>query len=351
MDRNKSNDMKNLIIIAALVLVAIGSHAQFYPTMEGIKFGNASASRGVLWEFDELGDNVIRINGTEYVFQTGTVTSTTTWWEEYGSTSIVPDPATKIIRYPAMPTYTGSARPNYFYPVWWDDQAKTWKLFRMVTPDNLVDGDTITGCQDVYTYTTPGADAVVNVDSLINVCGCFIIKNAGLNSSLTIQSLDGYLFDTSSTITLQYNQWVNICPAESYIMTAGNNTEVLDTRLFRYSAYSDGDNNMEVLASKEGITAALANSNELTITIPTGTKILSAKIRMKNLSTLKLYTGNTDAGNTSLADRWNPVVQAWREDTGQQLMGVTTTMSLTDHKLVQINGLINTTICQIRVTF
>jgi len=120
----------------------------------------------------------------------------------------------------------------------------------------------------------------------------------------------------------------------------------------RYSAYSSGNANVEVLADSSGITATFANVNELTFTIPDGVKLLSAKIRIgSGFTTLKIFMGTTDMGNTSAANRWMPVAQAWREDTGSQLTGITTTMDLFSFDKFTVNGLINSTSNLIRITF
>jgi len=130
-------------------------------------------------------------------------------------------------------------------------------------------------------------------------------------------------------------------------------TSVGDVAVSRYSAYSSGNNNAEVLACGDGITANLANTNELTFTIPTGQRIISTKIRISSVSTLKIFMGTTDMANSTLANRWMPVVQAWREDTGQQLMGMTCAMDIsgTAYGKFTVNGLTNTCICQIRISF
>ena len=122
----------------------------------------------------------------------------------------------------------------------------------------------------------------------------------------------------------------------------------------RYLAMTDGSYNVEVLADSLGITAALANTNELTFTIPAGVHIVSAKIRYGGTSTLKVFMGTTDMGNTNTGNRWMPIVMAWREDSGGQLGGLTTTMDVLGSPSYQkftINGLINSTMNHIRISF
>lgn len=138
-------------------------------------------------------------------------------------------------------------------------------------------------------------------------------------------------------------------------LPSGSGTVALTSdvsKISRYLAYSSGNNNVEVLADGDGITASIANGNELTFTIPSGTKIISAKIRLgSGLSTLKVFLGTNDMTNGYAGDRWMPITQAWREDTGQQLMGLTTVMDLFRFDKFSINGLISTTPNLIRVSF
>lgn len=129
-----------------------------------------------------------------------------------------------------------------------------------------------------------------------------------------------------------------------------SSTTIFKDSIYRYSAYSSGNNNVEVLATMTGITAT-KSGGDITFTIPAHIRLISAKIRVESLSSVVCYLGTSDMANSSMANRWMPIVQAWREDTGVQLMGMTTSMSLTDFTKFTINGLIPTTICQIRLIF
>lgn len=159
---------------------------------------------------------------------------------------------------------------------------------------------------------------------------------------------------TASTIL---NTLASGIPDNAYVINfpTGSGTVALTSdvsKVSRYSAYSSGSNNVEVLADGSGITASIANGNELTFTIPSGVKLMSAKILLgSGFSTLKLFMGTDDMTNGSATNRWVPIVQAWREDTGAQLMGLTTTMDLFRFDKITINGLINTTPNLIRLSF
>lgn len=132
------------------------------------------------------------------------------------------------------------------------------------------------------------------------------------------------------------------------IMFYANTINAID----RYTAYSSGGVNVEVLAYGQGVTVTVANTNEVTVNIPSNVRLMSMKVRVSSLSSVKFFMGTNDMGNSSSLDRWMPLVQAWREDTGQQLIGLTCLMDITgEYDKFTVNGLINTTSCQIRIGF
>jgi len=187
------------------------------------------------------------------------------------------------------------------------------------------------------TYLTPGSISNISGAKTFND-GKLILRGTG-DATTIVKTLAGGDPESSYTISLP----------------SGSGTVALTSELSkisRYSAYSSGNNNVEVLADGVGITASIANGNELTFTIPSGIKIISAKIRIgTGFSTLKVFLGTTDMTNGDAGDRWMPITQAWREDTGQQLMGLTTVMDLFRFDKLTINGLISTTPNLIRVSF
>lgn len=121
--------------------------------------------------------------------------------------------------------------------------------------------------------------------------------------------------------------------------------------LYRYSAYSSGSTKVEVLASGTGITAAFSAPTQLDFTIPSGVRIVSVKINITGISTLTVDMGTVDMGNSSLIDRWMPIVQVWREDTGAEQTGVTTTLITGTHDQFRVNGLNNAAGMHIRLSF
>lgn len=120
--------------------------------------------------------------------------------------------------------------------------------------------------------------------------------------------------------------------------------------LYRYVVVATAGSEVEVLANKPGITASFSGQT-LTYVIPAGTRIVSSKIRFGAYSSLTIKTGITDMGNSSINDRWIPMVQAWREDTRAQLMVVNIVPSASVFDEATINGLINSTTNHIRLTF
>lgn len=341
--------MKKILLFISILLSA-GAMAQS-PTVDSLKFMD---SRGKLYQAVTYSTDSILLNGI--MLRSGSYTATTNYWQPYGTT-IMPNPDTKYVRIPNMPTVTypyiaGSA------PVWWDADGKI--LFKHIQQGGATDaGDTITGCNGLFLNETEGADVVINVDSIANICGCFMVKNIGANSTLTVQSIEaGMIFEASpntatSTITLNYGEWVSVCPATTKFITMSADTVEAQPRtdsIYRYSAYSSGNINVEVSASGEGIVATRSGGS-ITFTIPSGIKLLSVKARVEGYSSIVFNMGTADMGNSAMADRWMPLSQAWREDTGQQLMGVTCLMDLTNFDRFTINGLISSTKCQIRLGF
>ncbi len=98
---------------------------------------------------------------------------------------------------------------------------------------------------------------------------------------------------------------------------------------------------VEVLATGSGILATLENGNELTFEIPEGIRIISAKIVAVGYPSLVVKMGTGDMGNSNDADRWSPICQAWRQDTGGPLTGVTISLHTTVFDEFTINGLVS----------
>lgn len=369
--------MKKVIIIL-LIFASSGAFAQFNPTFDTVKFLRG----GKIYQLITYSDSV-KINGTTYVIPTGQFVN---FWQPdptAGPRHIQPKPRNTVLHYPAIQVMNGSNSPNASSPVWWRLSDSTLRAYSFYTPDVITTDDTITGCEQVYMFSAQGVDVVLNIDSIQKICGCFTVKNSGLNSELTITSLQGLLFDTISTISLAYGQSVNICPATTKFITTNSSvfdsasyyqktvadarfaatshtqaqntiTKLTDTlsakSIHRYTAYSSGSNNVEVLSMGTGITASIANTNELTFTIPSGVKLISSKIRVSGLSSLVIVVSG-DMVNDSAANRWMPAILAWREDTGNQLTGISSRMNMADFTKSIINGLISTTICQIRIVY
>lgn len=130
------------------------------------------------------------------------------------------------------------------------------------------------------------------------------------------------------------------------IDTAKHGVDISANGLLRYSSGTG----VEVFATKLGVTSSIIG-NTLTFTIPDGCRISSAKIRFASYSSLIINMGTADMENSSASNRWMPITQAWREDTGYQLMAVNSIGSISNFAEFTINGLINTTTNHIRISF
>ena len=125
-----------------------------------------------------------------------------------------------------------------------------------------------------------------------------------------------------------------------------------DNGVHRYTAVGTSGQEVLVAASSNGVSAVWGGST-VTITIPAGVVLHSVRIRWPGTSgtTITIVTGTNDMGNVSLATRWMPVCQAWREDNGSVLPTVSATMDTVDHSRFMIQGLDNAHVNHIRLDF
>ena len=114
-----------------------------------------------------------------------------------------------------------------------------------------------------------------------------------------------------------------------------------DQTLYRYQVESTSGEEVEVLADGNNITYSRAG-NVGTFTIPSGTRIISAMIRVPSsvqvAGQFVVDLGTNDMGNTGNADRWQPIANAVREDTGAvQPVTVTFGASASKYNLNNMN--------------
>jgi hypothetical protein len=87
----------------------------------------------------------------------------------------------------------------------------------------------------------------------------------------------------------------------------------------RYNVYSTVGEEVEVLASGTGVTYGRAG-NIGTFSIPAGTRIISAMMRIPGGvapgGQFVVDLGTSDMGNSGLDNRWQPIINCIREDTG-----------------------------------
>ena len=119
--------------------------------------------------------------------------------------------------------------------------------------------------------------------------------------------------------------------------------------MYRYSIYSSGNENIEVLASRKDVTASVVGGTDVTLTIPRGVQLMSVKMRWENRSSFTVTVVNTGGATPSMSNRWMPNLAAWREDTGAQLKAVNSIMDTSVYNKFLVNGLDNSTKCQVRL--
>lgn len=99
---------------------------------------------------------------------------------------------------------------------------------------------------------------------------------------------------------------------------------------------------VEVLATGPGITTAITGGNTVTLTIPSGIRLISVKMIIMGYSTVTFKMGTTDMVNNSIDTRWLPIFQAWNLATSNQLTGATLTVDPANFDTFTVNGLNNT---------
>ncbi len=114
-----------------------------------------------------------------------------------------------------------------------------------------------------------------------------------------------------------------------------------NTLLYRYDAYPAAPNTIWVFATSTNITA-IRSGYTFTFTIPSGTRMLSSKIRVDggNTDSGKIYLvlGTNDMNNSSTVNNWIPVCNATRDDTYANVPVTAQTYS-GDNSQIVISGL------------
>jgi hypothetical protein len=111
--------------------------------------------------------------------------------------------------------------------------------------------------------------------------------------------------------------------------------------LYRYDACPSVANTIFVFATTTNITAVRSGST-FTFTIPSGTRLLSSKIRVDGGNTdsgsIYLVLGTNDMNNSSTVNNWIPVCNATRDDTYANIPVTAQTYS-GDNTQIKISGL------------
>lgn len=354
--------MKKLLIF--LFLLSSFAAMSQNPTVDSLKFMD---DRGKLWKLISYGSDSVDVNG---VMLYSGIASTINHWQTAGAGFIQPNPNTLKVKIPGIGAYyTGAGSILTKNLLIRTDTKEIFYSSNTTVTSFLIQHDTLINWypMNIVAGTATGT-VTVYMDSIARFNQAITVKSES-DFPVVIKSLEGLLFDALDSVTLAKNEWITLSPATTKF-TSNGNTWVTDTSLFytktqadaefvtdatrdslfRYSVYSSGNNNIEVLATKRGITASLANTNEFTFTLPTGVDLISAKIRVENFSSVVCIMSGK-LGAASMATRWMPSVSAWREDTGAALMGATSRMDLSIFSKFYITGLISTSKCQVRIVF
>jgi len=110
----------------------------------------------------------------------------------------------------------------------------------------------------------------------------------------------------------------------------------------RYNVYSTVGEEVEVLASGTGVTYG-RTGNIGTFSIPTGTRIFSAMMRIPGGvpagGQFIVDLGTSDMGNSGLDNRWQPIINCIREDTGAMVsVTVTFNVGLSRYNINNLNA-------------
>lgn len=110
--------------------------------------------------------------------------------------------------------------------------------------------------------------------------------------------------------------------------------------MFRYNVMATAGEEIEVLATAEGVTATRAGTT-ITMNIPSGVHLLSMRARWdgNNGSAFTLNMGTNDMANTGMANRWGAVFQAYNEATGALIPGASCRLSLDNAGELDVMGL------------
>jgi len=130
-------------------------------------------------------------------------------------------------------------------------------------------------------------------------------------------------------------------------------TNATGANMYRYSAMTNANEQIEVLASGTNITAARV-STTITVTIPNGVKLFSMSLRwdgVNNGTTFNLDLGTNDMANASIVNRWGAVAQFYREDTGALQAGASVRLDTADFDRLIIQGLTAASITHCRFSF
>ena len=184
-----------------------------------------------------------------------------------------------------------------------------------------------------------GADGPIANLSISNYVATQLVPYSPCSNFYTISETDT-LLDEKVDIT----DWA-LRNAAFSAHIGSNETRIVsleDTlmEVYRYEAMSDSDEEVYVLGTTTNITASRSGTT-LTFDIPVNTLLMSARVRWDGTvgSSFTLVMGTNDMTNSGLANRWNALFQAYREDTGALIPGASCRLDTSNSDQLLIYGL------------
>lgn len=150
-----------------------------------------------------------------------------------------------------------------------------------------------------------------------------------------------------------YQGWVGAVGNQGNQGQQGIQGPTVGGGITRYQAHSAAGEEIWVLATAAGISYS-RSGNTGTFTIPVGVKLFSVRMRIPSsvpvAGQFMVDMGTNDMANSSLANRWGPIVAVMLESTGNT-QPTTTSLNLANHSQFTINNLSGAATNHVRLSF
>jgi hypothetical protein len=250
--------------------------------------------------------------------------------------------------------FSALAGTNSLFQGFFNSQTSTNSLFQgwftaLISTNGVFQGlfnaqvNTNSGFQSLFTNQA-ATNAVLqnlivaNQTNQVNTNIAFNLR-IGSNETFRITTQPGTNAVLQNQITANYtNQNATNLNLQEQINSVSTNASM---GLYRYDACPSVPNTIWVMATSTNI-AALRAGSTFTFTIPSGTRLLSSKIRVDGGNTdsgsIYLVLGTNDMNNSSTVNNWIPVCNATRDDTYANIPVTAQTYS-SDNTQIKISGL------------